>query len=168
MKYLPFFLVLLFIGCGKAAPPGLPPLAPCKIKVHNNGQPLVKIGVSFQRTEGQAGWSLNGQTDSNGVAIAQTIAGSFDAKGIPTGTYRVTLSERIELPPELLGSPVPVQEVSAQQLAQQLQDLTQKRQKYLAERRTLPEILCDPAKTPLELTVSSSGAELDVDVSKFK
>ena len=149
-----FFIVFAFIGCGKTPPSGLPPLVSCKVKVHDNGRPLPKIGVAFQRTEGHAGWSLNGLTGTDGIAVARTIAGSFDAPGLPTGSYRVTLNERIELPPEFNNDDDPT--------------MAEKRQKYLAEHRTLPEILCDPARTPLELTVTGSAAELDIDVSRFK
>lgn len=169
MKYLPFFvtfsLVLLFVvGCGESRPSNLPPLAPCKIKVHDSGRPLSEIAISFRRIEGQAGWSLNAQTGADGIAVAQTIAGSFRAKGIPIGSYRVSLSERIELPPELIISDEP----GATLTLAQMEDITKKQQMYHAERRVLPEILCDPSKAPLELTVTNSGAELDVDISKFK
>ena len=34
--------------------------------------------------------------------------------------------------------------------------------------RVIPEILRNPTKTPLGLTVSGAGAELDVDIAKFK
>ena len=170
MKYLPFFLVLFFIGCSKI-PPDLPPLAPCKVKVHDNGHPLAKIDVAFQRVEGQAGWSLNGRTGADGVAIAQTICGSFNAKGIPIGTYRVTLKEHIELPPELNNVSGNAKDPTMYDPTisdKQRKDLVDQRQKYLAEHRMLPAILCDPAQTPLELAVTTSGAELDVDVSRFK
>ena len=149
------FLVFLFIGCGKSPPPGLPPLAPCKIKVHNNGSPVENIGVTFQRTEGQSGWSLNCQTGPDGVGVVQTIAGSYEAKGIPIGKYRITLRERIELPAELMGDDYD-------------QAVIAKQQQYLAEHRTLPAILYNASQTPLELTVTESGAELDVDVAKYK
>lgn len=163
MRYaLLFFVVLALAGCGKAPPPDLPPLAPCKVKVHDAGKPLVNIGVSFRRIEGQAGWSLNAQTGSDGNAVAQTIAGSFSAKGIPTGTYRVALRERIDLPPELDNIDDPA--LSEKQRA----DLAAKQIKFIAEHRTLPEILCDPSKTPLELNVTDSGAELDIDIAQFK
>ena len=149
-----FFIVFAFIGCGKAPPSNLPPLVSCQVKVHNNGQPLAKIGVAFQRVEGHSGWSLNGLTGSDGIAVAKTIAGSFEAAGLPTGTYRVTLSERIELPLELIDDNDPT--------------MPEKQQKYLAEHRTLPEKLCDPAQTPLELAVTGSVAEFDVDIARFK
>jgi len=163
MKYAPIFLVLFaFVGCGPAKPSNLPPLAPCTVKVHDNGRPLGQIGISFQRVEGQAGWSLSAQTGSNGIAVAQTIAGSYRAKGIPTGTYRVSLSERIELPPELI-----VEELAGTPI-RQMEETAKKQQKYLDEHRTVPEILCDAARTPLELTVTASGAELDIDVARYK
>jgi len=163
MKYAPlFFVFVAFVGCGPAKPSNLPPLAPCKVKVHDSGRPLAQIGISFQRIEGQGGWSLGAQTGSDGIAVAQTIAGAFRAKGIPIGTYRVSLSERIELPPELI-----VDELAGTPI-RQMEDMAKKQQKFLAEHRTLPEILCDSTRTPLELTVTASGAELDVDVARFK
>ena len=155
MKHIYLFLiVLLFAGCGTAPPAELPPLAPCKVKVHNNGQPMADVGISFRRVEGHGGWSINGMTDSSGIAVAQTIAGSYEARGLPTGTYRVTLIESIKLPPELINDDDPA--------------MSEKQQKYLAEHCVVPEALRNPAKTPLELTVTESGAELDVDIAKFK
>ena len=156
MKYVHFFLILLvLIGCQKVQPPtGLPPLVPCKVKVHDNGNPLANISVSFQRIEGHGGWSLNGMTGSDGVAVAKTIAGSYEARGLPIGMYRVTLIESIELPPELINDDDPT--------------MSKKQQKYFAEHCTVPEILRDPSKTPLELTVTESGVEWDVDIAKFK
>ena len=148
-----FLIVLAFIGCAQKPPPGLPPLVSCKVKVHDNGRPLANIGVSLERTEGQS-WGLNGVTDSKGIAIAKTVAGSFNASGLPAGSYRITLSERIELPPELIDDNDP--------------KMLAKQQKYLNEHRTLPTILCDSSKTPLELVVTESGGELDVDIAKFK
>lgn len=158
-----FFVILFsFAGCGKSLPDGLPPLAPCKVKIHDNGSPLENIGVTFSRTEGQSGWSLNGQTGSDGVAIAQTIVSSFDAKGLPVGTYRVALSERIELPSELIeNDDIFITE-------KQRADIAKKRERYLAEHQKVPAVLCNPSKTPLELTVTDSGGDLDVDISKFK
>jgi len=163
MKYSVLLIVVLFlVGCGKAPPADLPPSAPCKVKVHDNGKPLGNISVSFRRIEGQAGWSLNAQTGTDGTAVAQTIAGSFSAKGIPTGTYRVALRERIEVPEELQNVDDPA--LSEKQRA----DLAARQMKYIAEHRTLPEILCDPSRTPLELNVTDSGAELDIDIARFK
>jgi len=166
MKSPTFFLVILFMssgllllpGCGKSRPSNMPPIVPCKVKVHDNGRPLANIGVLFLRTEGQGGWSLNGQTGADGVAIARTIAGTFEAKGLPHGTYRVTLSEKIEIPPELLNAD-PNARVG---------EPNPKLEKYLAENRTLPAILSDASKSPLEISVTASGVELDVDISKYK
>jgi len=163
MRYtLLFLVVLVLVGCGTIPPPDLPPLAPCKVKVHDGGNPLANISVSFKRTEGHAGWSLAAQTGSDGSAVAQTIAGSYSAKGIPTGTYRVALRERIDLPPELQNTDDPA--LSEKQQA----EVAAKQMKYIEDHRTVPAILCDPSKTPLELTVTESGAELDIDIAKYK
>ena len=169
MKSSTFFLAFLFVfsgllfsGCSKVRPSNMPPLAPCKIKVHDGGSPRANIAVFFQRVEGQGGWSLNGQTGADGIAIAQTVAGAFEAKGIPHGTYRITLGERIELPPELSGG------VDPGMSEQQRREIMDKVEKFFAENRTLPAILCDASKSPLEISVTASGAELDVDISKYK
>ena len=153
ISFTTFLMILTFIGCAKKMPPGLPPLVPCKVKVHDNGRPLAMIGISFERTEGQS-WGLNGVTDSNGVAVAKTIIGSFHASGIPAGSYRMTLSERIELPPELIDDNDP--------------KMPARQQKYFDEHRTLPAILCNSFRTPLELVVTESSGEMVVDIAKFK
>ena len=151
---LPLFFVFVLIGCGKRPPEGLPPLVSCKVKVRDGDRPLADIGVSFQRVEGHGSWSLNGQTDSSGVAIAQTSVGTYQAAGIPAGSYRITLIERIDLPPEFNNDTDPT--------------IPEKVRKYLAEHRKLPAILSDPTKSPLEFTVSEPKAELDIDVAQYK
>jgi len=122
------------------------------VKVHDNGRPLANISVFFQRTEGHGGaWSLNGLTGSNGVAIAKTIVGAYEAKGLPIGTYRVYMGERVEIPPELYN----------------FERMNPEAEKYVTENRVLPVILTG-MQSPIEVNVTKSGAELDVDISKFK
>ena len=160
MRYITVFSALFFVffsflfsGCGPARPSDLPPVAPCKVKVNNDGRPLPNISVSFLRTESHGGaWTINGMTGSDGVAVCQTIVGAYETKGIPIGIYRITLREQIDIPSEL-GS---------------IDGITPAAQKYIEENRLLPVILTDITLTPLELSVTLSGAELDIDVSKYK
>ena len=168
MKHTTFFAtyciiltLITLVGCGKTPPPGLPPLAPCKVKVHDSGRPLANIGVFFQRTEGQSGWSLSGQTGADGIAVAQTVVGSFTDSGLPIGTYRVTVYEPIELPQDIVIKDASMPE-------KQRNEMLAKQKNYFDEHRSVPAILGNSSQTPLKLTLTESGAELDVDISTYK
>jgi hypothetical protein len=166
MKHLLFVIhCLLFAaitGCGSHKPAGVPDLHPAQVKVHDSGKPLDGIGVELYKTTGAAPYSLGGITDSSGIAKLTTTSGSgqYTGSGVPDGSYRVVLRQRIELPPELQtdeNSPLAVQ-----------QEQEKKAKKYIDENRKFSQKLTNPTESPLGLEVSSSGGELDVDVSKFK
>ncbi|MDR1963063.1 MAG: Ig-like domain-containing protein [Planctomycetaceae bacterium] len=154
------FIGILLTGCSQPTPPGLPPLASCTVRVMDKDKPLPEIDVSFLRSEGQGAWTINGKTNSSGIAVAKTVIGSYKKNAIPIGTYRITLGERIDLPPEFVDDPP--------REPRKRKDFDERRKNYLAERRTLPEILCNSSTTPLELVVEKSGAELSIDVSIYR
>jgi hypothetical protein len=144
----------MFTGCTQSPPSGLPSLVPYTVRVTDQDKPIANIGVTFQRSEGNSGWALNGITNTSGIAHARTIAGTFERNGLPIGTYHVTLNERIDVPAELINDNDPAS--------------WEKQEKYRDEHRILPKILSDPINTPLELTVSDSGGEMTIDISTFR
>jgi hypothetical protein len=154
------FILTLLTACGQQPPSGLPPVVPCTVRVVDKDKPLPAIDVSFLRTEGQGAWTLNGKTNSSGNAVTRTIVGSYHKNGIPAGTYRITLGERIDIPPEFTED--------APRDPKKYKEFSEKQKKYIAEHRTLPEILCDPSTTPIELVVKEPGAELTIDVSVYR
>jgi hypothetical protein len=154
------FILTLLTGCGQQPPSGLPLVVPCTVRVVDKDKPLPEIDVLFLRTEGQGAWTLNGKTNSSGNAVAKTIVGSYKKNGLPIGTYRVTLGERMEMPPEFFAD--------APRDPKKAKEFFEKQRKFLAERRTLPEILYDSKTTPIELIVQEPGAELTIDVSVYR
>ncbi|MDR1484719.1 MAG: hypothetical protein LBT09_07830 [Planctomycetaceae bacterium] len=146
--------MILFTGCVQSPPSGLPSLVPCIVRVTDKDKPVADISVTFLRLEGNGGWALNGITNSSGIAYARTIAGTFEKNGLPEGTYRITLNERIEVPAELINDDDPKS--------------WEKQEKYRDEHRILPKIVSDPINTPLKLTVSGSKSEMTIDISTFR
>ncbi|MDR0336227.1 MAG: hypothetical protein LBI18_03960 [Planctomycetaceae bacterium] len=154
------FILTLLTGCTQPPPPGLPPVVPCTVRVVDQNKPLPAIDVSFLCTEGQGAWTLNGKTNSSGNAVARTIVGSYHKNGLPIGTYRVTLGERIDIPLEFTEN--------APRDPKKSQEFFEKQKKYIAEHRTLPEIFYDSKTTPIELVVQEPGVELTIDVSAYR
>ena len=140
----------------------MPDLYPTSVKVHDAGAPLDGIGVELYKVGTSTPYSLGGTTDSTGTANLSTTHVQYTGNGIPVGSYRVVLRQRIEVPSEL-------QEDETMELSSaEQQDLARKREKYLDDNRRFSRKLSDFAATPLEIEVSSSGFELDVDVSQYK
>jgi hypothetical protein len=144
----------MFTGCAPSPPSGFPSLIPYTVRVTDQDKPIANISVTFQRLEGNGGWALNGITNTSGIAHARAIVGTFEGNGLPMGTYRVTLNERIDVPAELINDNDP--------------ESWEKQEKYRDEHRILPKIVSDPINTPLELTVSGSEGEMTIDISTFR
>ena len=157
-------IFLLLAGCSKTPPPGLPPLKGCTIRIMDGQTPMSGIAVSLQRKEGQGSWSLGGMTDSAGMAKAKTIIASYEGNGVPTGTYHVWLSEKLDFPKELNRT---VDEMMAL-TGKELESFTAKREAFIKANRRIPDILTDPDKSPLELNVSESGGTLEIDIAKYR
>ncbi|MCL2742245.1 MAG: hypothetical protein FWE67_00165 [Planctomycetaceae bacterium] len=154
--------MLLLTGCGTPKPEGMPDLYPVKVKVHDGGKALDVIGVEFYKTGEATQYSLGGVTDSSGNADVLTISGKFTGKGLPAGSYRVVLRQRVEIPAEL-------QEDENVELSDSARlELEKKRKKFMDENLKFSSKLSSPAETPLKIEVSQSGGELDVDVSQYK
>ena len=154
--------LLLLSGCGTPKPEGMPDLYPVKVKVHDSGTAMSGIGVEFYKTEGASSYSLGGMTDSAGNAEILTISGKFSGKGLPAGSYRVVLRQRIDMPSEL-------QEDESVDLSDSArQELEKKRKKFRDDNLKFSPKLSSPTETPLNIEVSQSGSELDVDVSQYK
>ena len=171
MKRLTFFVVLVvlvvFSGCGKSRPEGMPPLVSCTVTVKDGSQPIGDIHIGLRSPDAHGGWGIGGRTNASGVAKIMTIFASFEGTGVPTGTYQVVLSEIIDLPQELqpsadnfmaAGSPVNLREQTAQ---------AAKVEAYIEANRKIPAILCG-SRSPLEMIVSESGGTLEIDVANYR
>lgn len=167
MKYkhtVALFLLSFFIlsGCGTPKPEGMPDLYPVKVKIHDADKVLDGIGVELYKTDGTVPYSLGGTTDASGTANMLTISGKYSGNGLPAGSYRVVLKQRIELPAELQ------EDENVELTPAARQELEKKRSKFLDDNLKFSQKLTDRTETPLNLEVSQSGSELDIDVSKYK
>jgi hypothetical protein len=154
----------LFVGCGKKRPEGVPDLYPAKVTVTNAGTPIADANVFLVSQSGASGsWSANGATDAQGVAVINTSQGDWQAKGAPEGEYKIYITKL----PDVKEDPVP-EEIKNDSDA--LQKFEQEQMKKLqAAPKIIPEVLTQPAKSPLTLKVAAgSTAELKVDVSEHK
>jgi hypothetical protein len=84
-------VILLFAGCGQKLPEGMPPLYPCKITITQEGKPAVNASVILHPTvQGDKYWAISSSSDMNGVTVMSTN-GKY--KGIPAGTYKITVEK---------------------------------------------------------------------------
>jgi hypothetical protein len=92
-------LVLSVPGCGgKKLPPGMPDLYPATITITQENQPLGDAIVMLASADKSVQWSAVARTNAQGVAILET-GGQY--KGVPAGTYKVTVTKQeIERPPD--------------------------------------------------------------------
>lgn len=155
-------LLLVLQGCGGVkAPPGFPGTLPFSITVTDSGKPIEKVNVILVPTgnvEGAA-WTASGFTNTSGVAVLQTVSGSFAKKGAPEGEYKVVLNKPIEIDPELLG-PEPTDRF--EQLAYEKKAI-ELRSKMTSE---VPEIYSDGKTTPVTITVAKGTKSESIDVSQ--
>jgi len=156
--------ILFVAGCGPQRPEGIPPLYPAKVTVMNGATPIADATVFLVyqgRTSGS--WSVNGVTNASGVAEIATSQGEWKSKGVPEGEYKVYITKRPDFEPDPIPDEIKDDSDAIDRFAAEQQ------KKMDAAPKVIPETLTSPAKSPLTLTVSTSGtAGLTVDVSELK
>lgn len=155
---------VLVTGCGSQRPEGIPELFPAKVTVKEGASPIADASVFLVLQGGDSGsWAANGVTDTNGVAVINTSQGAWKSKGAPAGDYKIFITKR----PDIEEDPVP-DEIREDSDAMQRFSAEQLR-KLQAAPKIIPDILADPSKSPLKMSVAKGGtAELTVDVSEHK
>ena len=151
-------------GCGTKRPDGIPPLRPAKVTVNNGGTPIANATVSFIYQGSFSGsWAVNGVTNANGIAEIMTSQGEWRGKGAPEGEYIVYITRM----PDYEADPIPdAIKDNSDALEIFFQEQMRKRS---AAPQVIPEILSNPARTPLRVEVTAGGkAELAVDVSEHQ
>ncbi|MDO5552479.1 MAG: hypothetical protein Q4G68_01840 [Planctomycetia bacterium] len=143
----PATLLACTFGCGQAKPEGLPNLAPCTVKVVQEGTPLPNATVVFHGTSPDADrWPVLALTDADGVATMKT-AGDF--YGAPVAEYTVT--------------------VSAEEVVDKGIDPNDKSE-FPAPRVTTYSLVSpeygDAATSPLKVSVAAGKNHFDLDVGK--
>lgn len=92
--------IVLSLGCGggRAKPKDMPDLYPCNVTITQDGAPLVGATVVLASTISDFKWSGIGTTNEKGVAEIYTN-GFY--KGVPLGTFKVSVSKTEREGPEL-------------------------------------------------------------------
>ena len=152
------------VGCGPKKPDGIPPLYPAKVTVTKGTTPIADASVFLVGQGGNPGsWAANGITDAKGVAVINTSQGGWKSKGAPEGQYKIFITKRPDveedhIPEEIMEDSDARQRFAAEQL-----------KKLNAAPKVIPEILTNPAQSPLKLNVAKSGtSELTVDVNEHQ
>ena len=82
--------LLILVGCGKGI--HFPKTYPLKVTVSSSeGTPMRKTRVSFIPNEPIGNFTVFGETDETGTCQVKTFAAGRGKKGVPSGSYRVTV-----------------------------------------------------------------------------
>jgi len=156
--------LLSVIGCsGTRVPSDFPKTFPATVTVKEGETPLADTMILLYNQEARGSWACSGNTDANGKAELVTNQGSHMAKGVPAGSYKVTLSKTSKAPSERSAD-----EVAAMSYDEQIA-YNQRISTELAKMPPpIPRTLTHPKETPLTLEVTDSGGELVVDLSQYK
>ena len=159
--FLSFCLVLLFAvllsGCAKKMPDGMPKLYPVSIAVTQDGTPLAGATVMLRYADPSAGtWAVTGRTEADGVAKLYTNG----YLGAPAGTFKVVLDKREH---DGLSEEERVAEIAKLQAAQTGAVVPDALLQAGTKWSYVNPEYNDPAKTPLEVEITSSTKRLSVD-----
>ena len=162
-------LVLPVPGCGgQKLPAGMPDLYPTTITITQENQPLGDAIVMLANADKSVEWSAVARTNAKGVAVLET---SGQYKGVPAGTYKVTVTKQeMERPPDpYADAPDPKVDQGKYQ-----EWYMQNEAKIAAASRVQPKVtsVVDPVydsveKTPLTVTVEAKKKnDFPLDVGK--
>jgi len=152
-------LVVAAIGCGKAAPEGMPATVPFTVKVVDGGKGIADVQIQLINEKAQG--SIAGKTDGSGVAKIKTTFKNFTADGAPTGEYRIRC-----IKDPLAEHWKTSEERAAMTIGEQAEYDAEYQEKCDALPREVPKVLGDYDNTPLTANVSDGG-EVVVDVSEY-
>jgi hypothetical protein len=155
---------LSLVGCSNnRLPKELKNLHPVTITVMNGEPPVEGVAVTLSGRNSQGAFACTGLTDSQGIAKIRSLRNSYTVRGVPAGTYRVTLDKLPELPVKLTPHKTD-EELSPKEAATK----EFQRKIYFEENQLIPTVLTSPDSTPIELTVSENEeTAFLVDISKY-
>jgi hypothetical protein len=159
-----YILILLFsgllfgiAGCGK--PANMPKLFPCQITVTDGGTPVGGVRVSMADESSGESWSINGITDSSGVAKMSTTYTNYTASGVPQGMFKIAIDKD---PPNL-----PPQNVTDDMNEQQADAAMKKWEAEVDKIRIIPKNLVFISTTPITLEVKEK-CNLEINIADYK
>ena len=156
-------LLLLLVGCGPKKPDGFPPVFPCKVTVTKEGKPLADVSVILMPEQAGGAHASGGKTDSSGVAVVRTNQANYLAAGAPEGQFKIILTKPVE--PE---GKLPDEEVNKMPGHERNKYAMEMLRKANAMKPIIPPNLTKADKTPLKLSITSSGGELSVNIDEFE
>jgi len=168
MKPLIYISLGMFLfcvaGCQNAiVPKDFPKTFPATVTVKDGETPLADVMILLYTQEAQGSWASSGTSDANGVAALVTNQGNYMAKGVPAGTYKVTLTKTPKAPSEKSAD-----EVAAMSYEEQAA-YSQKISEELAKMPSpISQALTNPKATPLTLEVTATDGKLIVDLAQYK
>lgn len=158
------FLFLFITGCGEKAPKGFPKTLPFTVKVTDGSKAIVDANVRFVRQDtgnaGEPNWTVSGKTDASGVATMQTVSGSYAAKGVPEGAYKVVMDKPFVANFEEVLGPCPSDRPGQVAWDAKVVEYIKKQPKEI------PEVYSKNNTTPASATVSGSERSCEIDVSQ--
>ena len=155
------FLIVNF-GCGPRPPQGFPKLYQCKITVTKEGKPLANASVILQDESPSGAYASGGKTNASGVAVIRTTQGNYSATGAPEGKYKILLNKPVDIEGKLSDA-----EVNKMATHERLQYSAEMAKKAAAMTPIIPADLTSVKKTPLNLEVTTAGAEATINVDDY-
>ena len=138
-------------------PDGVPKLYPVSVSVTQEGKPLAGATVMLRYADPSAGtWAVTGRTEADGVAKLYTNG----YPGAPAGTFKVVLDKREH---DGLSEEERVAEIAKLQAAQTGAVIPDALMQAGIKWSYVQPEYNDPAKTPLEVEITSSTKMLPVD-----
>jgi len=156
--------VLACAGCGAKAPEGFPEVVPCTVTVTNSGAGLDGASVTLNPAEGTAAGSYvcTGTTDASGKTDIKTVWGTYSAKGVPAGSYKVTIIRDIPLNETMTKDELA--HLNPTELQEHMAELEAERD---AQGQIVPAALKSLTETPLTLSVEAGGGSLSVELTDY-
>ena len=153
-------LILGTIGCKKKV--SFPQTYPVEVIVTNAGAPIEKATI-FLDTATPMEWLAYGTTDATGIAKCKTKLLGTEIEGIPAGKYKVRIDQLYPANPNQ-KTPEEIAKMSMAEVSANDQKILE----FQSKNKIIPLSLTSSSQTPLSLDVTESGAQLEVDISKYK
>lgn len=153
--------LLLFTGCGRGKPKGIPVLHPVNVTITKGGTPVDGANVFLVASNAASGsWSIAGITDAKGVAAIETSQGDWKGKGAPEGEYKIYLTKLAKI-----EEPAPPGEDDAAKAVFYAERLM----RLEAAGKEIPKSLTSVATSDLKITVAAGTRTNETfDIGQFE
>ena len=154
-------LALGTVGCHfQKAPKGFPKTVPFQVVVTCESKPVADASVILTPKEVKNSWTITGRTDSSGVAAMQTVQGTYTRKGVPVGSYHVTLSKDMDVS----GMVTVVNDGSIGAAAAYAAEVKKLREENPSE---VPHFMNEAETSPITTEVAKGTKEFKIEITSF-